>query len=70
MGKNGYEKCKEIMETLSKEFETEVPRTNVIKLIAKTIGSDQRTIESYLKNLELFGMLKANGNIMKIKKVS
>ena len=69
MGKTAHEKCEELLETVKKEYESEIPVQNLIKMIAKNIGADSRTVDNYIRYLGIFGMMKLKGNgIMKISK--
>ena len=69
MGKTAHEKCEKLLEIVKKEYESEIPTQNLIKMIAKNIGADSRTIDNYMRYLAIFGMMKPKGNgIMKINK--
>jgi len=59
MGRNSYQTCLLILQQLkARGFQSEVPISEVVKVIRVVAGADERTIEKYSHLLEEFGLLK------------
>lgn len=66
MGKNVYQKCDELIDSIKKTGKKEITEKELISLIKKHIGYTDATIHTYFRALQEFGLIERNGAKFKV----